>query len=306
MTLQRFDSSQTDALSLALGATLILIALAIYFLPAIIGRKKRAALAIFALNLLLGSTVVFWIIALVWALTPDPSPIVINNYQNAQRQIEPAQQPILAPGKRNIGMAIGVSLVAWALLSGLAWFTWRQGWLRSVVIGEATQPSATLAATGATPFPSPIESSANALSSPSPTPSLQADVTDSIESAKRELTAERVINALIESGLPIAGSVVYTEETDPNKLLGRPGQYKGKVSWRDQRDNQNSDGLEYTVEVFSSAEDLEKRRKYVEAISRSLSALAEYQFVHKNALLRLHHNLTPKQAAEYEKVLKSL
>jgi hypothetical protein len=38
----------------------------------IVGRKKRNATAIFALNLLLGWTVLGWVAALVWAVTSDP------------------------------------------------------------------------------------------------------------------------------------------------------------------------------------------------------------------------------------------
>jgi hypothetical protein len=47
-----------------------------YFLPSIIGRKKRDRLAIFALNLLAGWSLVGWIIALVWALKEDQAPVV--------------------------------------------------------------------------------------------------------------------------------------------------------------------------------------------------------------------------------------
>ena len=43
-----------------------------YFLPAIVGRKKANSNAIFLLNLLLGWSVIGWIIALVWATTTDP------------------------------------------------------------------------------------------------------------------------------------------------------------------------------------------------------------------------------------------
>ena len=48
-----------------------LVLLAMYFLPAIIAaaRQHRQTLAIFALNLLLGWSVIGWIIALVWSLT---------------------------------------------------------------------------------------------------------------------------------------------------------------------------------------------------------------------------------------------
>jgi hypothetical protein len=47
---------------------LTLIALPLYFLPYIVGRKKTFATQLFILNLLLGWSVIGWVIALVWAL----------------------------------------------------------------------------------------------------------------------------------------------------------------------------------------------------------------------------------------------
>jgi Superinfection immunity protein len=51
----------------------------LYFLPAIIAfaRSKRDAVSILVLNLLLGWTMIGWVIALVWALRQD-APIVIR------------------------------------------------------------------------------------------------------------------------------------------------------------------------------------------------------------------------------------
>jgi hypothetical protein len=43
----------------------------LYFLPGIIGRKKRGKVAIFVLNLLLGWTVVGWIAVFIWAIRAD-------------------------------------------------------------------------------------------------------------------------------------------------------------------------------------------------------------------------------------------
>jgi hypothetical protein len=68
----------------AVGAIFILLLVAaFYFLPTILGmlRHKRNSLAIFALNLLLGWTLIGWIIALVWGLTADApaSQVVVNN-----------------------------------------------------------------------------------------------------------------------------------------------------------------------------------------------------------------------------------
>jgi len=42
-----------------------------YFLPAIIGRKKRNAGALFFCNLFFGGTGIGWIICLIWALSGD-------------------------------------------------------------------------------------------------------------------------------------------------------------------------------------------------------------------------------------------
>jgi len=50
---------------------IIAVSLLLYFLPAIIGRRKTNAFAIFILNLLAGWTFVGWVGALVWACTKD-------------------------------------------------------------------------------------------------------------------------------------------------------------------------------------------------------------------------------------------
>jgi uncharacterized membrane protein YqaE (UPF0057 family) len=49
----------------------VLFCVAVYFLPTIVGHSKRNAGAIFVLNLLLGWTVIGWIVALIWAFTVD-------------------------------------------------------------------------------------------------------------------------------------------------------------------------------------------------------------------------------------------
>jgi len=56
---------------------LVIGGLAFYFLPTLIaaGRRKRNTVAIFALNLLLGWSLIGWVISLVWSLTVDaPGP----------------------------------------------------------------------------------------------------------------------------------------------------------------------------------------------------------------------------------------
>ncbi|HTZ32802.1 MAG TPA: superinfection immunity protein [Methylomirabilota bacterium] len=53
----------------------LVLGILLYFLPAIIGRHKRDAAGIFLVNLLLGWTVIGWIIALIWACTSENDPV---------------------------------------------------------------------------------------------------------------------------------------------------------------------------------------------------------------------------------------
>ena len=52
---------------------IFLMFLLIYFLPSMVAfnRRHRQRIAILALNFLLGWTVLFWILSLVWSLTQD-------------------------------------------------------------------------------------------------------------------------------------------------------------------------------------------------------------------------------------------
>jgi len=50
---------------------LFLFAVALYFLPTIIGHNKRNAAGIFLLNFFFGWTIIGWVIALVWACAAD-------------------------------------------------------------------------------------------------------------------------------------------------------------------------------------------------------------------------------------------
>lgn len=49
----------------------LVLFLGIYFLPTIIGMKKKNVVAIFVLNLFLGWTFIGWLIALIWATMKD-------------------------------------------------------------------------------------------------------------------------------------------------------------------------------------------------------------------------------------------
>lgn len=126
--------------------------------------------------------------------------------------------------------------------------------------------------------------------------------------AKPALTGDAIAGSLQASGLPVSGVVVYTAETDTNKLLGRPNQYTIKVSWDDTRDERANGNRDATIEVFATAVDLDARQKYTEAFSKAGGMWAQYiiRDDKHTALLRLPHALTPDQAKAYEEWLKTL
>ncbi|MBV9511062.1 MAG: superinfection immunity protein [Caulobacteraceae bacterium] len=77
-------------------AILLLVMAAMYFMPTIIAflRKHRQTAAIAAVNVLLGWTVVGWIVSFIWSLTSGsataPQTIIV---QNTAAVAPPALQP---------------------------------------------------------------------------------------------------------------------------------------------------------------------------------------------------------------------
>jgi hypothetical protein len=63
------------------------IVLLFYFVPTAISlvREKRNSLAIFALNLFLGWTLVGWVAALVWALMAEAAPRPVSPHPQPDR-----------------------------------------------------------------------------------------------------------------------------------------------------------------------------------------------------------------------------
>ncbi len=117
------------------------------------------------------------------------------------------------------------------------------------------------------------------------------------------------------AGMPIKDWTRFNAETDPNHLLGRPHNYIEKANFTDQRIRLDyepdpaltkpTSHLNCTVEVFAAVEDARRRQAYVAEIAK-VPMFTEYNFLHKNVLLRLDRKLTPTQAAEYERILSSL
>lgn|SRR5690554_2496494 len=56
---------------------LVVVLVVFYLLPSIVGNKKNNFKAIFTLNILLGWTLIGWVVALVWAVSKDKEDVVI-------------------------------------------------------------------------------------------------------------------------------------------------------------------------------------------------------------------------------------
>ncbi len=65
------QNAAKEASGIIIITAAIVVGLFIYFLPAIVGRHKSNATAIFVMNLFLGWSFIGWVVALIWACTKD-------------------------------------------------------------------------------------------------------------------------------------------------------------------------------------------------------------------------------------------
>lgn len=135
-------------------------------------------------------------------------------------------------------------------------------------------------------------------------------------SAKKSdaLTAQQAVARLGKSIPELKLIQVYTEATDPNHLLGRPGGYTGKAAFSDSRvaaadvEGLDKDAIERggSVEVFKTEDEAKSRAKYIETIAKSIPSATEYHYIAGGTLIRVSNLLTPNQAKDYEESAKSL
>ena len=125
----------------------------------------------------------------------------------------------------------------------------------------------------------------------------------------RQLTAAGLVQAFIDAGLPLIHVIEYTSATDPNSLLGRPGEYTEKINWYDERyfeDWMDDESPNLTVEVFRNREEMERRRDHIQSLQEAMPILGgQYFFYSDTMLLRLSFDLTPESAAQYEEVFRA-
>lgn len=123
----------------------------------------------------------------------------------------------------------------------------------------------------------------------------------------KRVDAEQVIDTLIDADIDLLDWTIFDAETDPNKLLGRPGQYISKATFWDARIGDPERGPEAgTIETFRTDRDLLDRMRYVAEIGRQMPMLVQYQFRRGLVLLRLNKGFTPVAAKEYERALNAV
>ncbi|MGW1811201.1 hypothetical protein [Streptomyces sp. NPDC002078] len=129
-----------------------------------------------------------------------------------------------------------------------------------------------------------------------PTP-VDTQKASSSAAAGAPLTAQSAFQKIAASVSSAKLSGAVTADNDPNHLLGRPGQYTSKVTFPDSRVKAaDAEGAKPgdvdrggAVEVFADPADAATRAQYLQAVTKSMPALAEYDFVHATVLVRVSH-----------------
>ena len=121
---------------------------------------------------------------------------------------------------------------------------------------------------------------------------------------KETITAEEFVSALEDAGFPILDVEIYDENTDPNAVLGRPGEYIGKFNFTHEPKPETYQLL--TIEIFEKEADAKKRSAYVEETIEDLGFMGEYIYLDSVYLLRIPYDLTAEEAELYNKAFKQI
>jgi hypothetical protein len=175
----------------------------------------------------------------------------------------------------------------------------------------AAAPTALPAAPTVAPAPPPTAVAPPAAAAPptvAPAPAAPAAPAAQPGAKPAPFTPDAFLAAAKAAGIPIVGEVVYTAETDPDKLLGRPVQYTGKASWRDGRipgSGEPSTATGGTIEIFANDSHRQWREYYIGELAKQ-GVTPEYVYSRGRFLLRVSKSLNAAQAGEYERLLAGL
>lgn len=143
-----------------------------------------------------------------------------------------------------------------------------------------------------------------------------ASTTTATAAAPAALNASQVMTKLAQLVPTAHESLVLTDATDPNNLMGRPNEYTSDVRFTDTRvpaSDTAGMGLSTgdvqfggSIEVFPTAADATARANYIQAVTKALPSASEYDFTAGTLLIRVSHFLTPSQAADYQKAASEI
>jgi hypothetical protein len=148
-----------------------------------------------------------------------------------------------------------------------------------------------------------------------PTAASTAGATPTAPSALTGLNAEVVAIKLAATGLPLRTVRVYTADSDPNQLFGKPGGYTSKIEFADARTGVNLNGVTNqdpveiggSIEVFANAASADARLQQLRQISAAGGQLTqEVDFRQDGVVLRLSRYLAQAQTQAYGTALTAL
>lgn len=127
----------------------------------------------------------------------------------------------------------------------------------------------------------------------------------------RHLDAAAVLRKLREAGLPMAGGVVQTAASDPNKLLGRPDGYSSRASFDlpggDVDGAPGDVGRGGVIEVWSDGVAARGRADYIQGILRQAPQLGtEYELLSGTVLVRITGRVDPAVVDRFRPVVDTL
>lgn len=155
---------------------------------------------------------------------------------------------------------------------------------------------------------SPAASEAPAPTAADPEPAREAETPEPEPEPPVEADAATLAAALVEAVDSASGFTEYTEDSDPNDLIGRPGQYISAASISDDgADGDSGVDAGAVIEVFASEADAQARSEYILAILKDSPMLGvEWHHLDGVALLRVSGALKPSVNDVYAEAWASI
>jgi hypothetical protein len=138
--------------------------------------------------------------------------------------------------------------------------------------------------------PAPTATRPPASPTPQPKPSAVAD---------EPATDPVLVVIALKAKLPVTAVQVLTASSDPDRLLGKPNGYPGKIAFQDPRID-NAHGF---VELFADEKSLKTRLLYLQAQEKAGAIGPVAAGMPRKAIFRLPKGLSPAQRQTYRAAL---